>query len=95
MVGVREEGGRAMMVCVTSSVMIPMTVAKVKVPTSQSRFIRLLVHALTSPITVTPAPAHAHAAHQVTIKSSCCSGEAKRLRPSLLCQLASMQSKGR
>lgn len=43
-----------MIVLVTSSVMIPMTVAKVKVPTSHRTFIRCDVMALTSPITVTP-----------------------------------------
>lgn len=42
------------MVLVTSSVMIPMTVAKVKVPTNHSTFIRCDVSAFTSPITVTP-----------------------------------------
>ena len=51
-----------MMVWVTSSVMMPMTVAKVKVPTSHSKFIRLHVHAFTSPMTVTPARRQ-HAAH--------------------------------
>ena len=43
-----------MIVLVTSSVMIPMTVAKVNVPTSHRIFIRWDVIALTSPMTVTP-----------------------------------------
>ena len=46
-----------MMVWVTSSVMIPMTVANVKVPSIHSTFMRCAVSGLTSPITVTPVQA--------------------------------------
>ena len=43
-----------MMVFVTSSPIIPITVAKVKVPSSHSTFMTCVVSWLTSPMTVTP-----------------------------------------